>query len=74
MKFLKFMNYQVGRLTMDVKICLLFHIIEIFGAEGWSSEAVSSMSSCSAETPRLTKLEGDNQKEELSHCILGINI
>lgn len=44
MKFLKFMNYQVGRLTMDVKICLLFHIIEIFGAEGWSSEAVSSMS------------------------------
>ena len=29
-------------LTMDVKIWLLFHIIEIFDAEGWSSEAVSS--------------------------------
>lgn len=71
MEFFKFMNYQVERLTMDVKICLLFHIIEIFGAEGWSSEAESSWS---AETPRLTKLDGDNQKEELSHCILGINI
>ena len=42
MEFFKFMNYQVERLTMDVKICLLFHIIEIFGAEGWNSEAESS--------------------------------
>ena len=42
MEFFKFMNYQVERLTMDVKISLLFHIIEIFDAEGWSSEAESS--------------------------------
>ena len=39
----KIHELSIGRLTMDVKICLLFHIIEIFGAEGWSSEAVSSM-------------------------------
>ena len=39
----KIHELSLGRLTMDVKICLLFHIIEIFGAEGWSSEAVSSM-------------------------------
>ena len=58
------------RLTMDVKISLLFHIIEIFDAEGWSSEAVCVILILS-ETPGPTKLETIKRKN--SH-ILGINI
>ena len=57
-----------GRLNMNVKISLLFHIIEIFDAEGWSSEAVSFWSD---EKLGPTKLKTVKRKN--SH-ILGINI